>query len=377
MTCPLLTIIYLYVGSAVIISRAKYNSGITFFISAFFMSSSSTSLRRFNTFGLSADCQQLIVAHTQKELVTACLQHVTDDVPPLILGGGSNLLLLEDYNGTVIKVETKGIKVAESERQYHLTVAAGESWHGLVEFCMAQHIAGLENLALIPGTVGAAPIQNIGAYGVEFAAVCDWVEYLNLDSGMIERLPRDECAFDYRNSIFKGALRGRAVVLQVGLVLSKAWQPNLSYGPLQALVGHATSEAVFETVCRIRSEKLPNPDLVGNVGSFFENPVISRALYERLQQRYPNIVGYPQTSGDIKLAAGWLIDSLGLKGFAVGDAAVHQQQALVLINRGNASSADVLGLAKAICQRVKAAFDVELVMEPRVYDARGERSKAL
>lgn len=335
------------------------------------------SLARFNTFGLPAHCQQLILAHTQAELVTACLQHAADDVPPLILGGGSNVLLLEDYQGTVIKVATKGIAVVEDEQSYRLTVAAGESWHGLVEFCLARNIAGLENLALIPGTVGAAPIQNIGAYGVEFASVCDWVEYLDLNTGRIQRLSHDQCLFRYRDSIFKGALRGQAVVVQVGIVLSKFWQPNLSYGPLQSLAGQASSQAIFDTVCRVRQEKLPDPEVTGNVGSFFENPVINAQHFAQLQQRYADIVGYPQPSGEIKLAAGWLIDSLGLKGYAVGDAAVHQQQALVLVNRGAASSSDVLALAQHICQRVKAAFDVNLVMEPRAYNARGEWSNGL
>ncbi len=341
------------------------------------MSSISTSLIRFNTFGLPARCRQLVLARTQAELMAACMQHAVDDVPPLILGGGSNLLLLEDYLGTVIKVETKGITVSEDSEHYRLTVAAGESWHGLVEFCLQQNIAGLENLALIPGTVGAAPIQNIGAYGVEFAAVCDWVEYLDLNTGKLVRLSHDECQFSYRYSVFKGALRGRAVVLQVGIVLTKCWQPNLTYGPLQSLAGQATPQAVFDTVCRVRSEKLPAPEQMGNVGSFFENPVVSAEHFSQLQQRYANIVGYPQPSGEVKLAAGWLIDSLGLKGYSVGGAAVHQQQALVLVNRGNATSSDVLGLARLICQRVKAAFEVELVMEPRVYAARGEWSNVL
>ena len=334
------------------------------------------SLTAFNTFGLPADCQQLIRARTRADLIAACQAHANDSVPALILGGGSNLLLLEDYQGAVIKVETQGIEVTETEGDYLLSVAAGESWHGLVEFCLKFDIAGLENLALIPGTVGAAPIQNIGAYGIEFGSVCDWVEYLDLDSGEIIRLNHDQCQFGYRDSIFKGALRNRAVVLQVGIRLAKAWQPNLSYGPLQVLGEHATGQQIFDTVCRVRSEKLPDPRITGNVGSFFENPIVSQAHFEVLQQQYPQIVGYSQPNQRVKLAAGWLIDTLGLKGYRVGDAAVHQQQALVLVNQGQATSHDLLTLAQQIIERVKAHFGVDLIMEPRAYGARGEWSNA-
>ncbi|KFZ35975.1 UDP-N-acetylenolpyruvoylglucosamine reductase [Shewanella mangrovi] len=340
------------------------------------MSSPTVSLTEFNTFGLAAHCQQLIRATNQRQLIAACLAHADDAIPALILGGGSNMLLLEDYLGTVIKIETRGIEVSEDAEYYHLTVAAGESWHGLVEFCLQQNIAGLENLALIPGTVGAAPIQNIGAYGIEFAAVCEWVEYLDLRSGEIVRLTHQQCQFGYRDSIFKRLLRHRAVILQVGMRLSKRWQAIVNYGPLQSLGDAATSQAIFDTVCRVRREKLPDPEQVGNVGSFFENPRVTARHFAKLKQQYPQIVGYPQADGQVKLAAGWLIDALGLKGESIGGAAVHQQQALVLINQGQASSADVLALAQRIIERVKAAFEVELIMEPRAYGARGEWSNA-
>lgn len=332
------------------------------------------SLSTFNTFGLPATCQQLVRARSRAQLIDACKAHANDTVPALMLGGGSNILLLEAYQGAVIKVETQGIEVTETESDYLLSVAAGESWHGLVEFCLKFDIAGLENLALIPGTVGAAPIQNIGAYGVEFSAVCDWVEYLDLCTGEISRLSQVECQFAYRDSIFKRALRERAVVLQVGIRLSKAWQPNISYGPLQALGAQATSQQIFDTVCRVRRDKLPDPSITGNVGSFFENPIVSAAHFAELQQQYPQIVGYPQPQQRVKLAAGWLIDALGLKGHRVGGAAVHQQQALVLINQDQATSSDLLTLAQQIIAQVKTHFGVDLIMEPRAYGARGEWS---
>ncbi|QSX33488.1 UDP-N-acetylmuramate dehydrogenase [Shewanella avicenniae] len=340
------------------------------------MSLPTESLACFNTFGLAANCQQLIRATTRQQLIDACIAHAHDTVPALILGGGSNILLLEDYLGTVIKVETQGITCTEDEQYYYLNVAAGESWHGLVAYCLEHKLPGLENLALIPGTVGAAPIQNIGAYGVEFDSVCDWVEYLDLSSGEIVRLNHDECQFAYRDSIFKRQLRAKAVVLQVGILLAKVWQANLSYGPLQNLGEDADSQAIFEMVCHVRRQKLPDPAVTGNVGSFFENPRVSAAHFTALKQQYPQIVGYTQPNGQVKLAAGWLIDALGLKGHGIGGAAVHQQQALVLINRGNATSNDVLALAQDIINRVKTAFGVTLVMEPRAYGAHGEWSNA-
>lgn len=234
---------------------------------------------------------------------------------------------------------------------------------------------GLENLALIPGTVGAAPIQNIGAYGVEFCDVCDWVEYLDVESGDLLRLTVDECEFSYRESIFKGSLRDKAVITAVGLRLPKAWQPKLAYGPLQSFNAETvTPREIFDRVCEVRSEKLPNPEVLGNAGSFFKNPIVSASVYIELAQRFPSIVGYAQPDGDVKLAAGWLIEHAGLKGFALGNAGVHAKQALVLVNLGHATGQDICRLALHVIARVNEVFGVKLEAEPRIMGLTGETS---
>lgn len=304
------------------------------------------------------------------------MQHKGDEIPMLILGGGSNLLLLEDYQGAVIQIATKGIDVCEDQEHFHLKVAAGENWHDLVCETLKLGMPGLENMALIPGTVGAAPIQNIGAYGIELCQLCDWVEYLDLQTGALTRLEAADCDFGYRESIFKNRLKGKAVITSVGLKLPKAWQPKLSYGPLQSLAEETevTATMIFERVCQVRQEKLPDPVVLGNAGSFFKNPVVAAADYLKLAERFPDLVGYAQQDGTVKLAAGWLIDKVGLKGFQMGAAAVHDKQALVLVNKGGAKGKDVANLAREIIRQVQARFGVELQPEPRIFAATGERS---
>ncbi|HEW9977311.1 MULTISPECIES: UDP-N-acetylmuramate dehydrogenase [Shewanella] len=334
------------------------------------------SLKSLNTFGIDCCCRELIRVSSTTELVQACMQHKGDETPMLILGGGSNLLLLEDYQGTVIQIGTKGIDVCEDQEHFYLKVAAGENWHDLVCETLKLGMPGLENMALIPGTVGAAPIQNIGAYGIELCQLCDWVEYLDLQTGALTRLEAADCDFGYRESIFKNELKGKAVITSVGLKLPKAWQPKLSYGPLQSLAEETevTATMIFERVCQVRQEKLPDPVVLGNAGSFFKNPVVAAADYLKLAERFPDLVGYAQQDGTVKLAAGWLIDKAGLKGFQMGAAAVHDKQALVLVNKGGARGKDVANLAREIIRQVQARFGVELQPEPRIFAATGERS---
>ncbi len=335
----------------------------------------SISLKPFNTFGLDQRCARLIEVTSRNELIKECLQAFAADKPMLILGGGSNLVLTDDFDGTVIRILTRGIEVTETDNAFLLTVEAGENWHALVEHCLQHNMPGLENMALIPGTVGAAPIQNIGAYGIELNQMCDWVEYLDLQTGEVKRLSNEECLFDYRDSIFKGELRDRSVILRVGLRLTKMWQPNLSYGPLTEFSPDTvTAWDIFKKVCEVRQSKLPDPKVLGNAGSFFKNPVVTAAEYQRLATEFPGIVGYALSDGTVKLAAGWLIDQAGLKGYQQNGAGVHANQALVLVNLGEATGESVCELARYVIATVSAKFGVKLEPEPRVMGRNGEIS---
>ena len=252
-------------------------------------------------------------------------------------------------------------------------VNGGENWHQLVEWSLSQGIDGLENLALIPGCAGSAPIQNIGAYGVEFKDVCDYVDVLNLNTGEQFRLQASECEFGYRESIFKHRYAQGYVITAVGLKLAKNWQPILKYGSLVNFDPQAvTAKQVFDEVCHIRRSKLPDPKEFGNAGSFFKNPVVSAEQFAKIQKQVENLPHFPQPDGSVKLAAGWLIDQCHLKGFQIGGAAVHQQQALVLINKGNATGQDVVKLAHHIRQTVADKFGVYLQPEVRFMGAKGE-----
>lgn len=333
----------------------------------------SHSLKSFNSFGLAQSCADLVEAHSKEAVQAMCLPLWQQQLPMLVLGGGSNLVFTEDFNGTVVRILSKGIKVSEDAEAFYLEIEAGENWHELIQFTLEHGMFGLENMALIPGTVGAAPIQNIGAYGVELCDVCDWVEYLDLPSGEFVRISTAECQFAYRESIFKDKLRNLAVVTAVGLRLVKRWQPRLAYGPLQSFdPATVTAREIFERVCQVRSEKLPDPAVLGNAGSFFKNPIVSAACYLDLAQRFPTIVGYAQADATVKLAAGWLIEQAGLKGFVLGNAAVHDKQALVLVNRGGATGRDICRLALHVIAQVQDKFGVVLEAEPRIMGANGE-----
>ncbi|WP_299494162.1 UDP-N-acetylmuramate dehydrogenase [uncultured Shewanella sp.] len=334
---------------------------------------SSASLKAYNTFGIDHSCLFLHEARDRAMLISTCLDLYAQDLPMLILGGGSNIVLVDDFQGHVVKVLTKGITFAEDDACYYLQVEAGENWHELVSFCVKEGIGGLENLALIPGTVGAAPIQNIGAYGVEFCEICEWVEYLDLSSGELTRLAGSECEFSYRESVFKHRLKGRAVITAIGIKLPKQWQPILSYGPLSILdKGALEPKHIFDYVCQLRREKLPDPLVLGNAGSFFKNPVVPVATFERLQDHYPDIVAFQMGEQSMKLAAAWLIDKAGLKGMRFSDASVHEQQALVLVNNGTATGHDVCQLAELIIERIMQLFGIKLEAEPRLIGATGE-----
>lgn len=337
------------------------------------MSSSHTSLKADNTLGLDVSTQIRIVAETPEAILAAWQMSQRNQQPFLILGEGSNVLFLEDFAGIVVLNRIAGVEIHDENERWKLHVGAGENWHQLVKMTLERGISGLENLALIPGMVGSAPIQNIGAYGVELKDVCEYVDVLNLQTGTTERMGRDDCQFGYRDSIFKHQYQSGYTIIAVGFSLSKQWQPVLTYGDLRTL-NPATANAwdVFHAVCHMRQSKLPDPKITGNVGSFFKNPVIERQQADMLLNHYPAIPNYPQPDGTVKLAAGWLIDHCQLKGCRIGGAEVHQQQALVLINAADATPDDIVALAKKVRARVGEQFDVWLEPEVRFIQAQGE-----
>ena len=330
------------------------------------------SLSTLNTLGLDAHCLWLADVTRPDDLAQLRTNPELATLPRLVLGGGSNILFCDDFAGLVIHNGLKGITLHEESEHWLLHVAAGENWHELVCHALQQGWHGLENLALIPGTVGAAPVQNIGAYGVELASVCAYVEAFNWQSGEVERIAAADCRFGYRDSIFKHDYQDSHFITAVGLRLPKAWRPVAGYGPLAALGDASSPQAIFDTVCATRMAKLPDPAVLGNAGSFFKNPVVPAALAETLKQQYPQMPCYPAAEGQAKLAAGWLIDQCGLKGFAIGRAAVHQEQALVLVNLGGASAMELIALAAHVRDSVEHQFGVVLEHEVRFMGRSGE-----
>ena len=325
-----------------------------------------------NTFGMRAHAAWGFPFTSLAELHSLLAEPQWAALPRLVLGGGSNVLFTCDFDGLVLLNRLRGIEVREDATHWHLQVAAGENWHELVTWSLAQGMAGLENMALIPGAVGAAPVQNIGAYGIEFCRYCDYVVAWNIAEASLETIPANECGFGYRESHFKGKWQQSHIITAVGLSLPKQWQPMCGYGPLRELGDKPTPQQIFDTVCRLRLEKLPQPELLGNAGSFFKNPCVTAEHADVLTARYPAIPRYPQADGQVKLAAGWLIEQSGLKGFVLGRAAVHAQQALVLVNLGGASAQEIMELARLVQQRVRSQFAVQLEPEVRFIGQRAE-----
>lgn len=325
-----------------------------------------TSLHAFNTFGIQANAKHIVIVESIQALREAWIDAARQQHPVMILGEGSNVLFLDDFDGTVIVNRIKGMAITEQEDAWLLHVGAGENWHQLVSDTLEQGMPGLENLALIPGCVGSAPIQNIGAYGVELKQFCQYVDCIDLNTGHAVRLDAAQCQFGYRESIFKQPGYKHYAIVGVGLRLAKAWQPVLSYGALTQLSPETvTPRQVFDSVCDMRTSKLPDPKINGNAGSFFKNPVIAATQAEALIALFPTMPHYPQPDGQVKLAAGWLIDQCQLKGYQTGGAAVHRQQALVLINHAQATSKDIVALARYVRQQVGNKFNVWLEPEVR------------
>lgn len=329
-------------------------------------------LKQYNTFGLPSNAQALVRITSESDV-----RRVVDDpalglAPKFILGGGSNLVLTQDVRACVLKVEVMGRRLLEMrDDAWIIEVGAGESWHETVQWALDNGLPGLENMALIPGTVGAAPVQNIGAYGIELKDRFESLDAVDLITGRSVTLHSQHCAFGYRDSIFKRHLAGKGVITRVRLRLPRPWQPVLGYLELErkiAETGISTPDArqIFDWVCGIRRVKLPDPAVIGNAGSFFKNPVVTPEQCRDIINRDPEIVHYPMPDGTFKLAAGWMIDACGWKGKSIGRAGVYEKQALVLVNRGGASGAEVVTLAKAIQESVYGRFGIRLEPEPVV-----------
>jgi UDP-N-acetylmuramate dehydrogenase len=330
------------------------------------------SLKPYNSFGVDVRAQLFAQASTDAEVREALAYAAAQQVPLLVIGGGSNLLLTRDVEALVLRMSSRGVRMLSDDGESAVVEAeAGESWHPFVQWTLEQGFAGLENLSLIPGTVGAAPMQNIGAYGVEIKDVFAGLTALDRQTGELCEFNLDECAFGYRDSLFKQQ-SGRWLILRVRFRLQRCGTLTLQYGPLQQRlqeqgITEPTPMDVSRAVCSIRSEKLPDPAVLGNAGSFFKNPLVSAAQAAELKHAYPGLVAYPQTDGQVKLAAGWLIEQAGWKGYRQGDAGVHRLQALVLVNYGNATGSELLALAQAIQADIALRFKVTLEIEPNQY----------
>ncbi|MBX8543606.1 UDP-N-acetylmuramate dehydrogenase [Pseudomonas cichorii] len=333
---------------------------------------SGVSLKPFNTFGVDVQAQLFAEARDDQEVHQALAYSAEHDVPLLVIGGGSNLLLTDDVRALVLRMASRGIRIVREDcAQGIIEAEAGEPWHPFVQSCLQLGFAGLENLSLIPGTVGAAPMQNIGAYGVEIKDVFHSLTALDRQSGELCEFSLEDCRFGYRDSVFKQQ-PGRWLILRVRFTLQRAPSLHLEYGPvrqrLDAMgIKEPTPFDVSRAICEIRSEKLPDPAVLGNAGSFFKNPLVTAGQSEAIKRNYPGVVGYTQADGRVKLAAGWLIEQAGWKGFREGDAGVHALQSLVLVNHGQATGLQLLSLARRIQADIAERFGVELEMEPNLY----------
>ncbi|MCP9201404.1 UDP-N-acetylmuramate dehydrogenase [Gramella sp. GC03-9] len=329
------------------------------------------SLKEYNSFGIDVKAHRFVSVSSIDELKSVLRNNYAEDL--FILGGGSNMLLTGDLRKTVVHIGLKGKKIiSESENEVIIEVAAGENWHELVLWTLEQGFGGLENLSLIPGNVGTAPIQNIGAYGVELKDHFVSCEALNIQTLEEKEFNLEACEFDYRNSVFKNQLKGQFIITSVQFRLTKKeHQLRTDYGAIQAELESAGIEKpgirdISDAVIRIRQSKLPNPKELGNSGSFFKNPVIDLESYQELVHKFPEMPSYQVSETEVKVPAGWLIDQAGMKGYREGDAGVHQRQALVLVNYGSATGEEILQLSKMIQEKIRARFGIELEAEVNI-----------
>ncbi|WP_395688098.1 UDP-N-acetylmuramate dehydrogenase [Caenimonas koreensis] len=337
-------------------------------------------LQAHNSFGIVAKARALVRVRSEADVQQVLAQPDQRDVPKFVLGGGSNIVITGDVRPLVLKVEVPGKRlVDETAKAWIVEAGAGENWHDFVTWTLDNGFPGLENMALIPGTVGASPVQNVGAYGVELQDRFESLDAIDLVTGKLFTLDAAQCGFGYRDSVFKHVakeegdfgLAGRALILRVRFRLPKPWKAVLGYADIERKMHETgitdpTPRQIYDWVCAVRSAKLPDPRVVGNAGSFFKNPTVTSDQCQDIIAREPNIVHYPMPDGSVKLAAGWLIDACGWKGKSVGNAGVYEKQALVLVNRGGATGGEVVTLAKAIQTSVYERFGIRLEPEPVV-----------
>jgi UDP-N-acetylmuramate dehydrogenase len=330
------------------------------------------SLKPYNTFGIDVSASHFAKFGSVDELSQILNLSEIKNLPLLILGGGSNLLLTQNFAGLVLKNELHGISISKTENEItYVKSAAGEIWHNLVLFCIENNLGGIENLSLIPGSVGAAPMQNIGAYGIEIKDVFHELEAYEIATGKIRAFNLSDCKFGYRESVFKRDLKNKFIITSVTFKLTKNPKLNTSYGAIndelqKQGISNPTIKDVSNAVIAIRKSKLPDPKEIGNSGSFFKNPVVPKSHLEKLKETYADIPSYPADENHVKLAAGWLIEKAGWKGKTIGNYGVHKNQALVLVNYGGATGAEIFKLSEDILQSIKTQFGVELEREVNI-----------
>ena len=330
------------------------------------------SLKAYNTFGIDVKAQDFISVSSLSELQSVLEKHQHEEI--FVLGGGSNMLLTQDIQKTVVHINLKGIQIVKQDENYVWVEAqAGENWHQFVLWTLKNDFGGIENLSLIPGNIGSAPIQNIGAYGVELKDVFDSCKAINIKTQEIKTFTLSQCKFGYRESVFKSSEKGKYIILSVTLKLTKKnHKISTSYGvianELQKMeIYNPTIQDISKAVISIRQSKLPDPKEIGNSGSFFKNPVVTRETFKKVQKQYPEMPFYEISENEIKIPAGWLIETAEFKGKRFGDAGVHQKQALVLVNYGNATGKEIYDLAKTIQKTILDKFGIEIEMEVNVF----------
>mgnify|MGYP002760885003 CR=1 FL=1 len=329
-------------------------------------------LQAYNTLNISARARYFAIIESESQLKEILRHPKTEDLKIIVLGGGSNVLFADDFDGLILHINIEGREVIKETDDYvWLKIGAGENWHQTVRYCVDRGWGGIENLSLIPGTVGAAPIQNIGAYGVELEEVFERLEAVDIEGRETREYEKKHCEFGYRDSIFKRELKGVVIVTNVVLKLSKDPKLNTSYGAIQSElekrnIDQPTIRDISDIVIDIRNSKLPNPELLGNAGSFFKNPIVKNEEYKRIKKEYPEVPGYDMGDDKTKVPAGWLIEEAGWKGKVVGNTGTYKQQALVIVNHGGATGAEILNLAERIKKSVKDTFGIALIPEVNI-----------
>jgi len=337
------------------------------------MIESNVSLKNFNTFGINVSCKLFSQTENEDHVRSVIQSSEFSNNTPLILGGGSNLLFTKNFDGIVLRNHIQGIEVIEDTEQHVLVkVGGGVVWHDFVLYCIEKGWHGVENLSLIPGNVGASPMQNIGAYGVEIKEVFHELEAIHLKTGEIHYFNNSDCQFGYRESIFKNNLKGEYLISRVVYKLFKKGDFTISYGAIEKQleimgVQELSAKSISDAVIAIRQSKLPDPKKIGNSGSFFKNPIVDKSSYNTIKSSFPDVVAYPAEKGFMKLAAGWLIEHAGWKGKTYGNYGVHKNQALVLVNYGGASGREIYDLSEEILNSIKEKFGVKLEREVNIY----------